>query len=384
MSRRNGRLGQGRTQRGRRCVGGDRLSLRTEDADRDFYTPPAYKRFRHPNIIRCLDSVVTQSREEDGKIIYVRPHTLPSPVTARHCTDPATRAPAALPALLQERNVSYVQRGCPPQATQVRTDLTPRPGPRPPARPASVQNVISAHAVNGTRYAEHQMLSIFHGTCLAVRAMHLHRQSGPSAAAAAAAAGRGARSRGRRAGGAASPAADPSASRTGKSQKRVRASQQGPRMSPGASYPPPTAGATSSSEDPDAGDVLFDQLASDDLLDDDGLEDDLEEDEDEQEEEEEDESEGLRTGEDEGQALIGGIEAARTQLREEEATGGLGLGAPAAASTTGLAAAAAAEDGAAGDAEGGAQAPGLEPWAHRDIKPVSRPSDPLTRARAPS
>ncbi|GAA6023214.1 hypothetical protein JCM8202_001031, partial [Rhodotorula sphaerocarpa] len=259
----------------------------------------AYKRFRHPNIIRCLDSVVTQSREEDGKIIYL-----------------------FLP---------YYKNG-------------------------TVQNVISAHAVNGTRYAEHQMLSIFHGTCLAVRAMHLHRQSGPSAAAAAAAAGRGARSS-RRAGGATSPAADPSASRTGKSQKRVRASQQGPRMSPGASYPPPAAGATSSSEDPDAGDVLFDQLASDDLLNHDDVEEDLEEDDDE-----EDESEGLRTGEDEGQALIGGIEAARMQLREEEATGGLGLGAPAAASTTGLA---------AGGAEGGAQAPGLEPWAHRDIKPAN-------------
>ena len=47
------------------------------DLYRDLINPrishTAYKRFRHPNIIRCLDSVVTQSREDDGKIIYVRP-----------------------------------------------------------------------------------------------------------------------------------------------------------------------------------------------------------------------------------------------------------------------------------------------------------------------
>ncbi|KWU43879.1 Pkinase-domain-containing protein [Rhodotorula sp. JG-1b] len=86
----------------------------------------AYKRFRHPNIIRCLDSLVTQSREDDGKIIYL-----------------------FLP---------YYKNG-------------------------TVQHVITANTVNGTRYPEQQMLSIFHGTCLAVRAMHQHPKSGPSAAA---------------------------------------------------------------------------------------------------------------------------------------------------------------------------------------------------------
>lgn len=41
-------------------------------SDQPLIAHTAYKRFRHPNIIRCLDSVVTQSREDDGKIIYVR------------------------------------------------------------------------------------------------------------------------------------------------------------------------------------------------------------------------------------------------------------------------------------------------------------------------
>lgn len=31
----------------------------------------AYKRFRHPNIIRCLDSCVVQDKDEDGKVIYL-------------------------------------------------------------------------------------------------------------------------------------------------------------------------------------------------------------------------------------------------------------------------------------------------------------------------
>lgn len=31
----------------------------------------AYKRFRHPNIIRCLDSCVVQDPQEEGKVIYL-------------------------------------------------------------------------------------------------------------------------------------------------------------------------------------------------------------------------------------------------------------------------------------------------------------------------
>lgn len=34
-------------------------------------TLAAYKKFRHPNIIRCLDSVVVQDKEGEGKIIYL-------------------------------------------------------------------------------------------------------------------------------------------------------------------------------------------------------------------------------------------------------------------------------------------------------------------------
>ncbi|KAK4700648.1 hypothetical protein P7C70_g5595, partial [Phenoliferia sp. Uapishka_3] len=77
----------------------------------------AYKRFRHPNIIRCLDSCVVQDPQEDGKIIYL-----------------------FLP---------YYKN-------------------------ATVQHV------NGTRYAEREMLTLFLGTCNAVRAMHKHTSGPPS------------------------------------------------------------------------------------------------------------------------------------------------------------------------------------------------------------
>ncbi|KAI5476405.1 serine/threonine-protein kinase [Pseudohyphozyma bogoriensis] len=78
----------------------------------------AYKRFRHPNIIRCLDSCIIQDgQEEGGKIIYL-----------------------FLP---------YYKNG-------------------------TVQHVISDNAVNGLHYPELSMLQIFLGTCEAVRAMHHH------------------------------------------------------------------------------------------------------------------------------------------------------------------------------------------------------------------
>ncbi|KAL8277388.1 hypothetical protein RQP46_010228 [Phenoliferia psychrophenolica] len=84
----------------------------------------AYKRFRHPNIIRCLDSCVVQDPQEDGKIIYL-----------------------FLP---------YYKN-------------------------ATVQDAIARNAVNGTRYPEREMLDLFLGTSLAVRAMHQHISGGPSA-----------------------------------------------------------------------------------------------------------------------------------------------------------------------------------------------------------
>ncbi|GAA5968518.1 hypothetical protein JCM8115_004203 [Rhodotorula mucilaginosa] len=253
----------------------------------------AYKRFRHPNIIRCLDSVVTQSREDDGKIIYL-----------------------FLP---------YYKNG-------------------------TVQHVITANAVNGTRYPEQQMLSIFHGTCLAVRAMHQHRKSGPSAAAV----------------------------RTGtspsNSQRRRNAGP--PKMRAGSSYPPQSTldgdggGSSSATE---TGDVDI-------LLDGDEFDEDDDDDEDE-----EDESGGLRTGE-EGQALIGGIESARAQLEEEE--GGREPAAARATTATSTGGGGGGRDGVTtrdmigkvGDGQaatggttlgGGGGGDGLEPWAHRDIKPAN-------------
>ncbi|GAA5974275.1 hypothetical protein JCM11641_006706 [Rhodosporidiobolus odoratus] len=88
----------------------------------------AYKRFRHPNIIRCLDSVVVQDNEGDGKIIYL-----------------------FLP---------YYKNG-------------------------TVQHIISSNHLSGTIFPEQQMLHIFLGTCKAVKAMHQHKagsssRSGPS------------------------------------------------------------------------------------------------------------------------------------------------------------------------------------------------------------
>lgn len=50
----------------------------------------AYKRFRHPNIIRCLDSCVLQDKDDDGaKIIYLflpfyQHGTVRSPAPAPH------------------------------------------------------------------------------------------------------------------------------------------------------------------------------------------------------------------------------------------------------------------------------------------------------------
>ncbi|KAH8929291.1 Pkinase-domain-containing protein [Atractiella rhizophila] len=84
----------------------------------------AYRRFRHPNIIRCLDSCVVQDKENgEGKIIYL-----------------------FLP---------YYSKG-------------------------NIQSLMNANSVNGTKFPESSLLSLFLGTCLAVRAMHMY-EPGPSA-----------------------------------------------------------------------------------------------------------------------------------------------------------------------------------------------------------
>ncbi|GAA5853877.1 hypothetical protein JCM5353_003719 [Sporobolomyces roseus] len=163
----------------------------------------AYKRFRHPNIIRCLDSCLVQDREGDGKIIYL-----------------------FLP---------YYKN-------------------------ATVQHIISSHLVNGTHYPESQILSIFHGTCLAVRAMHQHK-SGPSAS---------------------SSSLRPSTNSSSSTQPSAKSMSKGKGKSKQTlAYPPQETDFS------------------------------LEE---EEEDEEEDEAEETV----EGQALIGGLDTERDRLREEE------------------------------------------------------------------
>ncbi|KAF9052448.1 other/NAK protein kinase [Hymenopellis radicata] len=88
----------------------------------------AYRRFKHPNIIRILDSAVVQDPDGEGKIVYL-----------------------FLP-LYQKGNL---------------------------------QDAINAHVVNGTHFPEHEMVRLFKGACEAVRAMHTYRTSGPAASNAA-------------------------------------------------------------------------------------------------------------------------------------------------------------------------------------------------------
>ncbi|RDB25751.1 Serine/threonine-protein kinase ENV7 [Hypsizygus marmoreus] len=78
----------------------------------------AYRRFKHPNIIRILDSAVVQDPEGDGKIVYL-----------------------FLP---------LYRRG-------------------------NLQDAINANVVNRKHFSEQEMLRLFKGTCEAVRAMHDHR-----------------------------------------------------------------------------------------------------------------------------------------------------------------------------------------------------------------
>ncbi|KAF5342585.1 hypothetical protein D9611_001799 [Ephemerocybe angulata] len=78
----------------------------------------AYRRFKHPNIIRILDSAVVQDPEGEGQIVYL-----------------------FLP---------LYKRG-------------------------NLQDAINANLVNNRHFSEKDMLRLFRGTCLAVRAMHEYR-----------------------------------------------------------------------------------------------------------------------------------------------------------------------------------------------------------------
>lgn len=85
----------------------------------------AYKRFRHPNIITILDSAVVQDEHGDGRIIYL-----------------------LLP---------FYSRG-------------------------NLQDMITSAATTGHPLTEEQLLKLFHGTCLAVRALHQYHARPISAA----------------------------------------------------------------------------------------------------------------------------------------------------------------------------------------------------------
>lgn len=88
----------------------------------------AYRRFRHPNIIRILDSAVVQDPDGEGKIVYL-----------------------FLP---------LYKRG-------------------------NLQDAINSNVVNGNHFPEKEMVRLFKGTCEAVRAMHTYRASAGSSSEAA-------------------------------------------------------------------------------------------------------------------------------------------------------------------------------------------------------
>jgi len=234
-----------------------------------------------------------QDRENDGKIIYVRLDQSRSstliPESLIQLVTPCT----ALPPVLQERNVSspFHSLSSLSSLLSFRSDCIPPFNHR-------VQHIISSHLINGTRYPESQILSIFHGTCLALRAMHQH-VSGPSALP--------------------HPSSSSSSQPASKSMKASKGKGKQP------AYPP---------------------QESDFSL------------------EEEDEDEAEETVE--GQALIGGLDAERERLREDEGVEGMG-DQDGAVLLGRLESSAASKNGSA--AAGGEE--GFSPWAHRDIKPVS-------------
>jgi len=95
-----------------RCPGG------REDVRQAMREVEAYRRFKHPNIIRILDSAVVQDPAGDGQIVYL-----------------------FLP---------LYQRG-------------------------NFQDAINANVINGSQFPEREMARLFKGTCEAVRAMHDYR-----------------------------------------------------------------------------------------------------------------------------------------------------------------------------------------------------------------
>jgi len=86
----------------------------------------AYRRFRHPNIIRIFDSAVVQDKDGEGKVVYL-----------------------FLP---------LYSRG-------------------------NLQDAINTHSINNTHFGESEILRLFKGTCEAVRAMHDYRAPVKSGAA---------------------------------------------------------------------------------------------------------------------------------------------------------------------------------------------------------
>ncbi|EMD31340.1 hypothetical protein CERSUDRAFT_119907 [Gelatoporia subvermispora B] len=95
-----------------RCPGG------REDVLQAMREVEAYRRFKHPNIIRILDSAVVQDPDGEGQIVYL-----------------------FLP---------LYKRG-------------------------NLQDAINANTINGTHFAEAEMVRLFKGTCEAIRAMHDYR-----------------------------------------------------------------------------------------------------------------------------------------------------------------------------------------------------------------
>ncbi|KAH9838583.1 Pkinase-domain-containing protein [Rhodofomes roseus] len=89
-----------------------------EDVRQAMREVEAYRRFKHPNIIRILDSAVVEDPNGDGQVVYL-----------------------FLP---------LYKRG-------------------------NLQDAINANSINGTHFSEQEMLRLFKGTCEAVRAMHDYR-----------------------------------------------------------------------------------------------------------------------------------------------------------------------------------------------------------------
>lgn len=85
----------------------------------------AYRRFRHPNIIRIMDSAVMDDRDGEGKIVYL-----------------------FLP---------YYRRG-------------------------NLQDIINSNSIHNSHLSEHDILTYFLGTCKGVSAMHNFRMAVPAAA----------------------------------------------------------------------------------------------------------------------------------------------------------------------------------------------------------